>query len=149
MKKLKDYPMILRCFELIYADQPYPAEAKVTLLPDAEVEDEERFDCVEKYLEYFKDKTLAGIGVTKADMFRQGYDTGEFNLTESALEHLCEPQNDEAAMLYRKLGFAKDQSAVVDLLLCDFFDGDLREQFQSQPCAEFVEQVYRSEVEPS
>jgi hypothetical protein len=133
-KQLKDFPFVLKAFQLIYDDQPYPPHMRVHLMPKAKVPKAwlARFSIAETTLKAFDGKTLRHVGIRAGDLYAEGMRRGEIKLTEPALDHVVLPVNDLQVRIYKAARIPKTAATITDKVLYEFFDGMLRAVFQSE-----------------
>lgn len=134
MKKLRDFPLTQRAFKMILDDQPYPPHMKVRILDDARVP--------AKWLQWFE---ACEAGLTKAKgsvasaklsaaLLREVTDEGRQNArTIQMFECIVLPVNDTCLPLCAAVGMTKREAQAVDDVTSEFFDGELRQVFQTEP----------------
>jgi hypothetical protein len=120
--KLLAFPNILRMFQEIYSDQPYPngitGSPKVSAT--VPVKWVARFEQCEKLLVQLGEKTIAEIGAKlSAEEF-----TEQNMQVQEAWRTLALPCNEDDVIVCKAAGFTDDETNLVRSIMCEWFDGN-------------------------
>ncbi len=131
-KKLSEFPSVLRAFRMILADQPYPPWMAVRIVPSADIPTAwlKRFALAEQTLKLVTGKTLRSLNIPTKEIESELMH-GDVSLSDKAFEYVVLPVNDVNRAIMVAAGAPKVARDATDKVLGEFFDGKLRDIFQT------------------
>lgn len=130
--KLHLFPHIHKAFQMIYDDQPYPAYMNARIV-DAHVPETwvTRFEIADSILSKVNNLTIQDCKIP-VKWIASELQHGDIQLTDSAFEQVVIGVNDAPDAIMKAVGATRAQIKTTNTVLYEFFDGELRDVFQTK-----------------